>query len=59
LGLLSEQQQQILKLKIARNSDQAIAKTIKCTPKQLQKRWTQLLDLAWAIRNGNAEVKIG
>lgn len=59
LGLLSEQQQQILTLKIARQSDQAIAKTIKCTPKQLQKRWTQLLDLAWAIRNGNTEVKIG
>lgn len=59
LGLLSEQQQQILTLKIARHSDQAISKTIKCTPKQLQKRWTQLLDLAWAIRNGNTEVQTG
>jgi hypothetical protein len=41
-------------LKIAQHSDQAIAKAIKCTPKQLQKRWTQLLDIAWAIRNGHA-----
>ncbi len=59
LGLLTEQQQQILQLKTARHSDQAIAKTLKCTPKQLQKRWTQLLDLAWAIRNGNLEVQTG
>ncbi|BAY11281.1 HetZ-related protein [Calothrix sp. NIES-2098] len=59
LSLLSEQQQQILQLKTARHSDQAIAKTLKCTPKQLQKRWTQLLDLAWAIRNGNTQVQTG
>jgi len=50
---LTEQQQQIFKLKTARQSDQAIAKTVQCTPKQLQKRWTQMLELAWAIRNGN------
>ena len=37
--------------------DQAIAKAVQCTPKQLQKRWTQMLELAWAIRNGNVEVK--
>jgi hypothetical protein len=56
---LTEQQQQILQLKTARQNDQAIAKVIKCTPKQLQKRWTQLLELAWAIRNGNTDVQAG
>ncbi|MEH2057482.1 MAG: HetZ-related protein [Nostoc sp.] len=56
---LTEQQQQILQLKTARENDLAIAKTIKCTPKQLQKRWTQLLELAWAIRNGHTEAQTG
>ncbi|QSJ20247.1 HetZ-related protein [Nostoc sp. UHCC 0702] len=56
MGILSPEQQQLLQLKIARQSDQAIAKVIKCTPKQVLKRWTQLLELAWNIRNGNAEV---
>ncbi len=56
---LTEQQQQILELKTARQNDQAIAKIIKCTPKQLQKRWTQLLELAWAIRNGHIEAQTG
>lgn len=56
LDQLTQQQQEILRLKIARHNDQAIAKVIKCTPKQLQKRWTQLLDIAWAIRNGHAQV---
>jgi hypothetical protein len=52
---LTEQQQQIWELKTARQTDQAIAKTVQCTPKQLQKRWTQMLELAWAIRNGNLD----
>ncbi|MDZ8261620.1 HetZ-related protein [Nostoc sp. ChiQUE01b] len=56
---LTEQQQQILELKTARENDIAIAKAIKCTPKQLQKRWTQLLELAWAIRNGHTEAQTG
>ncbi|BAZ54003.1 hypothetical protein NIES4103_66870 [Nostoc sp. NIES-4103] len=56
VGILSPEQQQLLQLKIARQSDQAIAKVIQCTPKQVLKRWTQLLELAWNIRNGNAEV---
>lgn len=56
---LSPQQRQLLELKIAKHSDQAIAKTLKCTPKQLQKRWTQLLDIAWAIRNGHTEAQTG
>ncbi|KAB8332042.1 hypothetical protein SD80_021255 [Scytonema tolypothrichoides VB-61278] len=56
---LSEQQQQILHLKTAKQSDQAIARTIKCTPKQLQKRWTQMLEIAWTIRNGSTGVQAG
>lgn len=59
LSQLSEQQRQILQLKSAKQTDQVIAKAVKCTPKQLQKRWTQLLELAWAIRNGNTEVQAG
>ncbi|MGH1393438.1 MAG: HetZ-related protein [Trichormus sp.] len=58
VSAISPQQQQLLELKIAKHSDQAIAKTLKCTPKQLQKRWTQLLDMAWAIRNGHHEIQI-
>ncbi|MEO3707172.1 HetZ-related protein [Trichormus azollae] len=54
---LTEQQQQIFQLKTLMENDQAIAKAVQCTPKQLQKRWTQMLELAWAIRNGHAEVK--
>lgn len=56
---LSPQQREILQLKSAKHNDQAIAKAIKCTPKQLQKRWTQLLELAWAIRNNNSEAQAG
>lgn len=56
MNTLSAQQQEILQLKMAQHSDQAIAKMLKCTPKQLQKRWTQLLDIAWAIRNGHQEI---
>ncbi|MBN3875846.1 MULTISPECIES: HetZ-related protein [unclassified Nostoc] len=56
---LTEQQQQILQLKTARENDVAIAKAIKCTPKQLQKRWTQLLEIAWSIRNGHTEAQTG
>jgi hypothetical protein len=59
LNQLSPQQRQILQMKSAKHSDQAIAKAIKCTPKQLQKRWTQLLELAWAIRNNNSEAQAG
>ncbi len=57
VSVLSAEQQQILQLKLGRHSDQAIAKTIKCTPKQLQKRWTQMLELAWDIRNGHHDAQ--
>lgn len=59
VGQLSEQQRQMLQLKSAKQNDQAIAKALKCTPKQLQKRWTKLLELAWSIRNGNTEIQAG
>ncbi|MEI6441742.1 MAG: HetZ-related protein [Nostocales cyanobacterium ELA583] len=54
---LTPQQQQIFELKTACQSDQLISKAVQCTPKQLQKRWTQMLELAWSIRNGHAESK--
>ncbi|MEO0969042.1 MAG: HetZ-related protein [Cyanobacteria bacterium J06639_18] len=52
---LSEQQRQMFQLKTTQESDQTIAKKLKCTPKQLQKRWSQLLELAWNIRNTSQE----
>ncbi|MFM7365615.1 MAG: HetZ-related protein [Cuspidothrix sp.] len=54
---LTPQQQQIFELKSACQSDVLISKAVQCTPKQLQKRWTQMLELAWAIRNGHSESK--
>jgi len=54
---LTPQQQQIFELKTACQSDLLISKSVQCTPKQLQKRWTQMLELAWSIRNGHAEPK--
>lgn len=59
LNQLNEQQRQILQMKAAKQSDQVIAKTVRCTPKQLQKRWTQLLEIAWSIRNGQIEAQVG
>lgn len=56
---LSEQQRQMLELKSDKQNDQIIAKALKCTPKQLQKRWTKLLELAWSIRNSNSEIQAG
>ncbi|NJL78536.1 MAG: HetZ-related protein [Richelia sp. RM2_1_2] len=56
---LSEQQRQMLELKSDKQNDQTIAKALKCTPKQLQKRWTKLLELAWSIRNSNSEIQAG
>lgn len=48
---LTPQDRQLLDLKRAQKSEQEIAQVLKCTPKQLQKRWTQLLNLAWEARN--------
>jgi hypothetical protein len=51
---LSSEQQELLNLKQTQMEDSAIAKTLKCTPKQVQKRWAKLLDAAWAMRNEHA-----
>jgi hypothetical protein len=51
---LSADQQQLLQLKDQEESDKAIASILKCTPKQVQKRWAKLLDLAFNYRNSEA-----
>jgi DNA-binding NarL/FixJ family response regulator/regulator of sirC expression with transglutaminase-like and TPR domain len=51
VGQLNEQQQQLLSLKQAQKSEQEIAKALGWTPKQVQKRWTALLEVAWKTRN--------
>jgi hypothetical protein len=53
---LSPDQQQLLQLKGKQMTDPDIAKVLKCTPKQVQKRWVRLLDLAWQMRNRDATV---
>ena len=50
---LSPEQQELLAMKRNQESDSAIATALKCTPKQLQKRWAQLLDLASQNRNSS------
>ena len=50
---LSPEQLQLLAMKRNQESDSAIATAINCTPKQVQKRWAQLLDLASQTRNSN------
>ena len=50
---LSAEQQQLLQMKRSGEGDKAIAAAIKCTPKQVQKRWAKLLDLAWTFRNSD------
>ena len=50
---LSPEQQQLLAMKRNQESDSAIATAIKSTPKQVQKRWAQLLDLASQTRNNS------
>ena len=54
---LSEEQKHILELKRAGASDREIADSIKCTPKQVQKRWSSLLELAWQARNSQDKGK--
>jgi DNA-binding NarL/FixJ family response regulator len=51
VGQLSPEQGQLLQLKQSHKSDREIAKSLKWTPKQVQKRWTELLELAWNQRN--------
>lgn len=53
LTRLTAEQQHLLALKQRQASDQEIMQQLRCTPKQLQKRWEQLLDLARQTRNQN------
>jgi len=50
---LAPQYQELLQLKQTQTSDEEIAKVLKWTPKQVQKRWTQLLELASKARNSD------
>lgn len=51
LNQLTPEQQHILQLKQAQVADQDIARAVKLTTKQLQKRWGHLLELARQLRN--------
>jgi hypothetical protein len=51
IDTLKPEQQALLTLKQQQMGDNQIAKAMKCTPKQVQKRWAKLLDAAWATRN--------
>lgn len=48
---LQPEQRQLIQLKGTNATDQAIAKTLRCTPKQVHKRWVKVLELAWQFRN--------
>lgn len=48
---LTSQQQKILTLKRDKRSDTDIARSVGCTPNQLQRQWFKLLEQAWEIRN--------
>jgi hypothetical protein len=52
-GTLSVEQQQLLEMKRHQENDQAIASVLKCTPKQVQKRWAALLEMAAQCRNSS------
>ena len=55
VGQLDPRQQQLLDLKRANRSDFEIIKALEITPKQVQKRWTQLLEIASLVRNNAVE----
>ncbi len=48
---LTPVQQQLLRLKQTGTDDRTIAQNLDCTPTQVQKQWTKLLEQAWEIRN--------
>jgi DNA-binding protein Fis len=50
---LLPEQQTLLEMKQARVDEAAIAKSLRCTTKQVQKRWAKLLESAWQARNAN------
>jgi uncharacterized protein (DUF2164 family) len=55
VGQLDSMQQQLLELKRANKSDFEIVKALKITPKQVQKRWSELLEMASLVRNNAQE----
>ena len=55
---LQPQQQRLLQLKRAHQSEYAIAQALQWTTKQVQRQWFQLLELAWQFRNGTFRAKI-
>ncbi|MCU0545657.1 MAG: HetZ-related protein [Oscillatoriaceae cyanobacterium Prado104] len=52
---LSPEQQVMLEMKRNQESDKAIGAAIGCTPKQVQKRWAQLLEIASQTRNSSSQ----
>jgi hypothetical protein len=55
---LQPQQQQLLQLKRANQSESAIAQYLQWTIKQVQRQWFHLLELAWQFRNGTFKPKV-
>ena len=51
VGQLDSLEQQLLSLKRANLSDFEMALALKITPKQVQKRWSHLLEMASLVRN--------
>ncbi len=49
---LQLRERQLLELKRANQNDSAIASSLQCTTKQVQRIWSQLLEKAWRFRNG-------
>ncbi|NJO78164.1 MAG: heterocyst differentiation protein HetZ [Cyanobacteria bacterium RM1_2_2] len=48
---ISPQQRELLDLKQKKLDDREIAQLLVCTPTQVQKQWTKILEQAWEIRN--------
>lgn len=55
LQKLLPEQRLLLQLKSQHASDQEIARALRCTLKQVQKRWVRLLELAWQDRNSSSD----
>lgn len=51
LATLSADQRLLVQLKQAQWGEAEIAQALKCTVKQMRRRWSQVLDLAWQARN--------
>jgi hypothetical protein len=48
---LTPEQKQLIDLKQQGSDDVYISKSLRCTTKQVQKRWTKILEAAWQARN--------